>query len=437
MTTAAATTAPTPATPAAARPAAHGKADPAAPADLFAQLLADLRAAPDDAQADTDPTSAPGPDTLADSAGQPDQDALADDPKVPPGDAIAALWGTWPPLPGTPAVAQAGANAPIVNGPGTEPPGLLGAATAERLAQAVGLHTEERPTPQAAAVQGRHGTEPGQTSPGDAPAGVAGGPPGRARAKTAPRAGAGQGPAPDAGAARSDAALTALREAAGHAGVAHGLRALVGDGTPSPAGPAAGETATAGAATPTPSAEGSQPRAGDHALPGHAAPHGAPHGPGGNTGGSGAAVEITFGQRLEAALQQTVDALGAELALWSAGDQQRASLTFDDETWDTPLAVDVQLDAGLAHLTFRSDDAATRQLIQAQAPQVLADALARAGLTLGQLDVGTRQGQGQGEAAAGAPRAARIGAAVASAAVAAHAQGPRPATPRGALDVYA
>ncbi|TSE18274.1 Flagellar hook-length control protein FliK [Tepidimonas ignava] len=97
----------------------------------------------------------------------------------------------------------------------------------------------------------------------------------------------------------------------------------------------------------------------------------------------------------------------------------------------------MQLDAGLAHLTFRSDDAATRQLIQAQAPQVLADALARAGLTLGQLDVGTRQGQGQGEAAAGAPRAARIGAAMASAAVAAHAQGPRPATPRGALDVYA
>ncbi|TSE25158.1 flagellar hook-length control protein FliK [Tepidimonas aquatica] len=411
------TTAPTPATPAAARPAAHGKADPAAPADLFAQLLADLRAAPDDAQADMDPTSAPGPDTLANSAAQPDQDALADDPKVPPGDAIAALWGTWPQLPGTPAFAQAGANAPIVNGPGIE----------------------ERPTPQAAAVQRRHGTEPGQASPGDAPAGVAGGPPGRARAKAAPRAGAGQGPAPDAGAARSDTALTALREAAGHAGVAHGLRTLVGDGTPSPVGPAAGETATAGAATPTPSAEGSQPRTGDHALPGHAASPGAPHGPGSGAVGSHPGVEVTFGQRLEAALQQTADALGAELALWSIGDKQRASLTFDDETWDTPLAVDVQLDAGLAHLTFRSDDANTRQLIQAQAPQVLADALARAGLTLGQLDVGARQGQGQGqgEATASTPRGARLGAAAASAVVVAHAQGPRPAAPRGALDVYA
>ena len=81
------------------------------------------------------------------------------------------------------------------------------------------------------------------------------------------------------------------------------------------------------------------------------------------------------------------------------------------EGLDTPLSVDVTLNDGVAQLRFRTDDAALRQLIQAQAPTALADALARAGLALGGMEVGgqSAQGQGQDSGTPAAGRAVRMG----------------------------
>ncbi len=99
-----------------------------------------------------------------------------------------------------------------------------------------------------------------------------------------------------------------------------------------------------------------------------------------------------FGLVLGEALHGAFEAIGAQVSLWSAGRAQRASFDVRDGL-DTPLTVDVQVTDGVAQLQFRTDDAALRQLIQAQAPTALADAMARAGLALGQVDVGAR-GQG-------------------------------------------
>ncbi|MDM7462741.1 MAG: flagellar hook-length control protein FliK [Tepidimonas taiwanensis] len=87
------------------------------------------------------------------------------------------------------------------------------------------------------------------------------------------------------------------------------------------------------------------------------------------------------------ALSEAFDSIGAQISLWSAGKAQRASFSVE-EGLDDPLAVEVTVSDGVAQLSFRTDDGTLRQMIQAQAPGALADALARAGLALGQLDVG-------------------------------------------------
>lgn len=122
------------------------------------------------------------------------------------------------------------------------------------------------------------------------------------------------------------------------------------------------------------------------------------------------AESADFGLQLGAALADTFEAIGAQVSLWASGKTQRASFSVG-EGLDTPLSVDVTLNDGVAQLRFRTDDAALRQLIQAQAPTALADALARAGLALGGMEVGgqSAQGQGQDSGTPAAGRAVRMG----------------------------
>jgi hypothetical protein len=120
----------------------------------------------------------------------------------------------------------------------------------------------------------------------------------------------------------------------------------------------------------------------------------------GDPGGAPAATEgaesADFGLQLGAALADTFEAIGAQVSLWASGKTQRASFSVHEGLYD-PLSVDVTLNDGVAQLRFRTDDAALRQLIQAQAPTALADALARAGLALGSLEVGNQSAQSQGQ----------------------------------------
>ncbi|WP_058616723.1 flagellar hook-length control protein FliK [Tepidimonas taiwanensis] len=106
---------------------------------------------------------------------------------------------------------------------------------------------------------------------------------------------------------------------------------------------------------------------------------------------AGASSEAPAATEAAAAWQQALgeafDSIGAQISLWAAGKAQRASFSVE-EGLDDPLAVEVTVSDGVAQLSFRTDDGALRQMIQAQAPGALADALARAGLALGQLDVG-------------------------------------------------
>ncbi|MDM7456960.1 MAG: hypothetical protein P3W97_006855 [Tepidimonas sp.] len=115
-----------------------------------------------------------------------------------------------------------------------------------------------------------------------------------------------------------------------------------------------------------------------------------------------------FGLQLGQALGEAFESLGAQVSLWTAGKSQRASFSLQEGT-DDPLGVDVTVTDGVAQVFFRTDDGAMRQLIQAQAPAALAEALARVGLTLGGVDVGGQFAQGQGQPPADAsPRSLRM-----------------------------
>ncbi|MCX7663646.1 MAG: flagellar hook-length control protein FliK [Tepidimonas fonticaldi] len=116
-----------------------------------------------------------------------------------------------------------------------------------------------------------------------------------------------------------------------------------------------------------------------------------------------------FGLQLGQALGEAFESLGAQVSLWTAGKSQRASFSLQEGT-DDPLEVDLTVTDGVAQVLFRTDDGAMRQLIQAQAPAVLAEALARVGLTLGGVDVGGQFAHGQGQPPADAsPRTVRMG----------------------------
>lgn len=130
---------------------------------------------------------------------------------------------------------------------------------------------------------------------------------------------------------------------------------------------------------------------------------------GGSASGGPLPDPAEFGLQLGQALGDAFETIGAQVSLWAAGKTQRASFSVE-EGLDDPLAVDVTVTDGVAQLSFRTDDGAMRQLIQAQAPAALADALARAGLTLGGLDVGGQSGRGRQDASDGPrPRTTRVG----------------------------
>lgn len=156
-------------------------------------------------------------------------------------------------------------------------------------------------------------------------------------------------------------------------------------------------------------------------------------------GGSGPEAS-DFGLQLGQALGDAFESLGAQVSLWTAGKSQRASFSLQEGT-DDPLGVDLTVTDGVAQVLFRTDDGAMRQLIQAQAPAALAEALARVGLTLGGVDVGGQFAQGQGQPPADAsPRSVRMGLTpVATAEPARAGQGVllRGPSGRAGLDVYA
>lgn len=159
------------------------------------------------------------------------------------------------------------------------------------------------------------------------------------------------------------------------------------------------------------------------------------------TGAGGPGPEASdFGLQLGQALGDAFESLGAQVSLWTAGKSQRASFSLQEGT-DDPLGVDLTVTDGVAQVLFRTDDGAMRQLIQAQAPAALAEALARVGLTLGGVDVGGQFAQGQGQPPADAnPRSIRMGLApVATAEPARVGQGVllRRPSGRAGLDVYA
>ena len=431
MSTVHASQAPAHAAAAPARPSSAGQPQP--PADLFAQLLADLQAGGVQAGGDGTLTGAPeeGAAAVADGDGEP----RAADERPEPQTSAAAPWLPW-------TVAAPAATAHMAKGSDDTPRISTGGHDARPSVEATHLpqpsaadrppeeiEITQLPQPSATDRPRDDAIETTALPPSPTPRSK-----GREKADRASRAALGAAGAPAADAPRSEQAWAALREAATQAGQAHGLRTLAAaaatDGTP---------PATTGSATtqaPSPLEKGGA-GSGQPPLGGQAG-HAAATGPG--TANPAAAEPSepagAFGLQLQEALQQTLETVGAQVALWQAGRAQHASLSFEDG-WDDPLAVDVRLDDGVAHLSFRTDDAAARQLIQAQAPQALAEALARAGLALGQLDVGAR-GQGDGAAP---PRAARRltldgaldGAKALTADVAAAA---RPVH-RGTLDVYA
>jgi len=156
-----------------------------------------------------------------------------------------------------------------------------------------------------------------------------------------------------------------------------------------------------GLATPNSAEQIMQPLTADRGEVARATDRAATGNPGvGDPGSASARTEgaesADFGLQLGAALTDTFEAIGAQVSLWASGKTQRASFSVR-EGLDDPLSVDVTLNDGVAQLSFRTDDAALRQLIQAQAPTALADALARAGLALGSLEVGNQSAQSQGQ----------------------------------------
>lgn len=110
-----------------------------------------------------------------------------------------------------------------------------------------------------------------------------------------------------------------------------------------------------------------------------------------------------FAMSLGEALGDAYESLGAQVSLWAAAQTKRASVRLDVGGSDA-LEVDVSLDGGKAQLNFRTDDAQVRDAIKAQAPTVLADLLARAGIALDSVSVGGQgAGQAGGQAADGRP----------------------------------
>lgn len=105
----------------------------------------------------------------------------------------------------------------------------------------------------------------------------------------------------------------------------------------------------------------------------------------------------SFAMSLGEAMGDAYESLGAQVSLWAAANTKRASVRLDVGAAEA-LEVDVALDAGKAQLNFRTDDPQVREAIKAQAPAVLSELLARAGIALDSLSVGSQaSGQSGGQ----------------------------------------
>lgn len=382
-------TAPTPATPPAQAQAARGRAPDGPAADAFAQLL----------QAGLDGT-APGPETegltdeLTDPATtQPPLDtAQAAGEEAPTDNPLAPFLALI-----TPSVSSDAAPA---NATGQTPDAVATAPTGDAVLS--------DPDGEASSAQTLAGEAAAPSSAPAAPPSSAGA---RSRTAVAQAAGvAAQGPAgapgphwsrqlPEATAAQGQG-LTAP----GHAGLLDSLSRAWHMGAPGqpggaladaplpPAGWGAGGAALASADRAGTSAgtnAGGQGQAGQAPTSGLLAAEPGSAGPMADAGAEGPGFAASLGE----AMGDAYETLGAQVSLWAAAQTKRASLRLDLGRAEA-LEVDVALDGDKTLLSFRTDDAQVREALQTQAPRVLAELLARAGLTLDGLSVGA-QASGQ------------------------------------------
>lgn len=429
----------TPANHGAAR-AAASRGTPAADTqggDRFAQLLADLRADDETLGLEPDSQRVAGDDAAANATalGAGDADALlARDHAAPEmmgaedtsQDAVLAAGLAL----GMPLSSPAAGNSTALEGDGD--PILSGAKETTPGVDAPGLLPSAGESPHPIADLARQtGLGQDKSAAGDAPFGPWVSTVARSKARTnAP----GRPHAAGAPASADDAprATPALPHPA------DGVRVHRGAGEPMAAAPTLPPTAAASAADPMAARSGSdRGHADGTAATGGGAPGAQAADP--TPPASAQPDGQDFGLHLGQALGEAFESIGAQVSLWVAGRTQRASFSVEDGL-DDPLNVDVSVTDGVAQLSFRTDDGALRQMIQAQAPSALADALARAGLTLGGVDVGgqsDRQPAAQPDGArARTTRVGLVGATDTSVHPAA-ATLTRPRSERAGLDVYA
>lgn len=104
---------------------------------------------------------------------------------------------------------------------------------------------------------------------------------------------------------------------------------------------------------------------------------------------AGRSFAAVLGQTLGHAMDDAFEQLGTQVSLWAAGNAKKASLRLEAGLREA-LDVEVSLQGDKAHLAFRTDDAQVRDALRAQAQEVLAQMLARTGIALEGLSVGSQ-----------------------------------------------
>lgn len=103
----------------------------------------------------------------------------------------------------------------------------------------------------------------------------------------------------------------------------------------------------------------------------------------------GRGFSAVLGETLGDAMHEAFEHLGAQVSLWAAGNAKKASLRLETGLREA-LDVDVSLQGDKAHLAFRTDDAQVRDVLRTQAQDVLANMLARSGIALEGMSVGSQ-----------------------------------------------
>ena len=111
--------------------------------------------------------------------------------------------------------------------------------------------------------------------------------------------------------------------------------------------------------------------------------------------GTETAPAESFAERMDQAMQEAFESLGAQVSVWASQNTKRAAMRLDAGLRDA-LEVDVTLKDRQAHIHFRTDDVQARETIRAQAQTILSDLLARQGMDLGSVSVGTQAGDANG-----------------------------------------